>query len=677
MKKFLSILIITFLFCSSITKAQDVIDGVLQFTDNSSQPITAPVGVQVVLHSGTITGNVLGVEAQTITPDVNGIAKIQIGSVNTSLFNNIDFSSQNVFYEIKADYSGGTNYVSQGGDVFGFVPNSNTAVKLKVPADMSGTVPVNTDYLLKLTTTSGSGSAMLVMPQHQSSGVTVYSDSGDAIQAHTSNGVAINAISNSSNHFAGIFYNNGSSNGNAIQTVGKVGINTTSPTELLDVNGAIKIGSSTLSSPVSAGTIRYNTMGNIFEGYTSGGWIAFNGSGGANYWTLTGNNISNNNSANIGIGNNSPAYKLDVKENSVNAATAAYFLNGTASTNFPVTGTSSLWASSSTGNAIVGVSDNAAAIVGNSSSNIGVNGNATAAGGTGGRFIGVSGAYALTTGGGNVGIGTTTPTYPLDVNGNTRIMGTLKVGSYTLPSADGTNGQMLSTNGSGTVSWVNGGGGSSQWTTSGSNIYYNTGGVQINQSFSTGAKLEVRGGFITNVSRFTITGNGMGGYGVRAIDSTTNNGGGTNAAGLYASSISGAGVYATSSSGSAISCNSATGNALDIGDGIVSVGNTLSNTSVLFKANIKFNISSVGSNYTVVAKDNYIVATASVNITLPNAIGNTGSIKTIKRSTSAGLVTVNTTAGQTIDGSSTYNLSNNNDFITVISDGANWQIVAK
>lgn len=67
--------------------------------------------------------------------------------------------------------------------------------------------------------------------------------------------------------------------------------------------------------------------------------------------------------------------------------------------------------------------------------------------------------------GGSVGIGTTSPGSALDVKGTLRLSGATSgyVGlapaaaagstTYTLPSADGTNGQFLRTNGSGTLSW--------------------------------------------------------------------------------------------------------------------------------------------------------------------------------------------------------------------------------
>ena len=71
----------------------------------------------------------------------------------------------------------------------------------------------------------------------------------------------------------------------------------------------------------------------------------------------------------------------------------------------------------------------------------------------------------------NVGIGTTSPGSKLDVKGTLRLSGSTSgyVGlapaaaagstTYTLPSADGSSGQVLSTNGTGTLSWATAGGG--------------------------------------------------------------------------------------------------------------------------------------------------------------------------------------------------------------------------
>jgi hypothetical protein len=56
--------------------------------------------------------------------------------------------------------------------------------------------------------------------------------------------------------------------------------------------------------------------------------------------------------------------------------------------------------------------------------------------------------------GSNVGIGTTSPSEKLEVTGNFRVSGTIRTGTVTLPNTAGTNGQVLTTDGSGTATWT-------------------------------------------------------------------------------------------------------------------------------------------------------------------------------------------------------------------------------
>jgi hypothetical protein len=76
---------------------------------------------------------------------------------------------------------------------------------------------------------------------------------------------------------------------------------------------------------------------------------------------------------------------------------------------------------------------------------------------------------------GNVGIGTTSPSYKLDVNGTMNVTSGLRANGST-----GSSGQVLTSSGGGAMSWTTvSSGGSSPWTTSGSDIIYNTGNVII------------------------------------------------------------------------------------------------------------------------------------------------------------------------------------------------------
>lgn len=92
-----------------------------------------------------------------------------------------------------------------------------------------------------------------------------------------------------------------------VNKTGNVGIGTTSVTEKLQVNGAIRLGTTT---GTNTGTIRYT--GSDFEGRVGSSWMSLtNGGGGASVWTPSGTNAYYN-SGNVGIGTNSPAHKLQV-----------------------------------------------------------------------------------------------------------------------------------------------------------------------------------------------------------------------------------------------------------------------------------------------------------------------------------------------------------------------------
>jgi hypothetical protein len=83
--------------------------------------------------------------------------------------------------------------------------------------------------------------------------------------------------------------------------------------------------------------------------------------------------------------------------------------------------------------------------------------------------------------------------------------------TWTLPAADGTSAQVLSTNGSGTLSWATASGGSSQWTTTGSDIYYNTGNVFMGRTSQIGnSKVSVTA--TANNASFAINSTGNTGY---------------------------------------------------------------------------------------------------------------------------------------------------------------------
>lgn len=141
----------------------------------------------------------------------------------------------------------------------------------------------------------------------------------------------------------------------------------------------------------------------------------------------------------------------------------------------------------------------------------------------------------------------------------------------------------------------------------------------------------------------------------------------------------------------------------NVGTGVMTVATTSSQTIDGSSANIVLNqydglaVESDGSNwiklqqYSLASKQTYVAKTANYTITntdstvdctantftitLPTAVGITGQVFNIKNSGS-GVITINTTSSQTIDGQASGTLTlNQYDNLSVQSNGSNWIIL--
>ena len=279
---------------------------------------------------------------------------------------------------------------------------------------------------------------------------------------------------------------------------GNVGVGTTSPQAILDVNGSgtgqsamLVPRDSTAARPTGInGMLRYNTTNAQLETYSSGAWagLATGASGGGSYLPLAGGTLTG------------------VVSHPVGSATAPAINFGDATTGLFSTGTGNLsFATSSTNRMII----NSSGLVGigtplpDATSLLDVNGKiSTPHLGTrvGGLLIDTAGngsaiifgsSYMTIASGGFVGIGTTSPQAILDVNGSGTAQSAMLVPrDSTAARPTGINGMLrYNTTSNAVETFANGawnsvatsasGGGASQWTTSGSNIYYGSGNVGI------------------------------------------------------------------------------------------------------------------------------------------------------------------------------------------------------
>jgi hypothetical protein len=269
---------------------------------------------------------------------------------------------------------------------------------------------------------------------------------------------------------------------------GKVGINTTSPGSTLDVKGTVRLSGSTsgyvgLAPAAAAGSTTYTLP--TADG-SNGQVLSTNGSGTLS-WTSSG----------AGTGDVvGPSSATDEALARFDLTTGKLIQNSNAT----LTDAGAL---TLTNGAVINEAgaDSDTRIEGDTDANL--------------LFVDASADF--------VGVGTSSPGSKLDVKGTLRLSGSSSgyVGiapaatagstTYTLPSADGSSGQMLSTNGSGTLSWASAGGSGTVTSVSGTGTVNGltlTGTVTSSGSLTLGGTLDLSsppaiGGTAPNTGAFT------------------------------------------------------------------------------------------------------------------------------------------------------------------------------
>jgi uncharacterized protein YaaW (UPF0174 family) len=113
----------------------------------------------------------------------------------------------------------------------------------------------------------------------------------------------------------------------------------------------------------------------------------------------------------------------------------------------------------------------------------------------------------------------------------------------------------------------------------------------------------------------------------------------------------------------------------------IGIGTTSPTSTLDVRGSLALNYRSFTSSTTAASTDNNLLfsGTAAATLTLPDATGCAGrtySIKNVSTTSPLPVLTVATTSSQTIDGAASWLLNDSKEVLTIISDGANWNITS-
>ena len=227
------------------------------------------VGIKISILQGSASGTVVYEEEHSKTTNAQGLVNLKIGdgSVMSGTFSNIDWSSGPFFIEVGLDEAGGSDYSTMGTSQLLSVPYakysessanafsgdyenlSNKPWKSKGDTlyHENKKLAIGTDSLTHPVTIEGSGAGvtMMIRDDYPFIGLNAMNNTNAGLYLSLNNDVKGGLWYNSSNDNLILQRSDNIENDITISSSRNVGINTNSPLERLDVNGAIRVQDTT------------------------------------------------------------------------------------------------------------------------------------------------------------------------------------------------------------------------------------------------------------------------------------------------------------------------------------------------------------------------------------------------------------------------------------------------